>query len=41
MIMVERPAEAATAGVGTGVLMLAVYGAFDACAVMPLNASTY
>jgi hypothetical protein len=37
----RRLAEAATAGVGTGVLMLAVYGAFDARAVMPLDASTY
>jgi hypothetical protein len=37
----RRLAEAATASLGTGVLMLAVYAAFDARAVMPLNASTY
>jgi hypothetical protein len=36
-----RFAEAAVTGVGTGVLMLAVYEAFDAQAVSPLNASTY
>jgi hypothetical protein len=37
----RRFAEVAVAGVCTGVLMLAVYEAFDARAVSPLNASTY
>jgi hypothetical protein len=37
----RRLAEAATAGACTGVLMLAVYEAFDARAVTQLNASTY
>ena len=37
----RRLAEAAVAGACTGVLMLAVYEAFDARAVTPLNASTY
>ena len=37
----RRLAEAIVAGVCTGVLMLAVYEAFDARAVTPLNASTY
>lgn len=37
----RRLAEAAVAGVVTGVLMLGVYEAFDAQAVSPLNTSTY
>jgi hypothetical protein len=37
----RRLAEAVVAGACTGVLMLAVYEAFDARAVTPLNASTY
>ena len=37
----HRLAEAAVAAAGTGVLMLAVYEAFDARAMTPLNASIY